>query len=95
MLPKSLQVEVCGVMRLETYVRNEVIFTMGDAPDKFYIIASGKVEVCVNEVAGFRSGQFHSVAVLKAGDSFGEMALLVSGRPCAASVAGLSLNLGD
>lgn len=43
MLPKSLQSEVCAVMKLETYVRNEIVFTMGDAPDKFYIIASGKV----------------------------------------------------
>ena len=65
-------------MKLETYVRNEVVFTAGDIADKFFIVASGKVEICVNDVSDLRSGTLHSVAVLQRGDSFGEVALMVS-----------------
>lgn len=78
MLPRSLQFGVCKVMKLETFVRNEVVFTAGDLADKFYIVASGRVEICVNDISDLRSGKLHSAAVLQRGDSFGEVALMVT-----------------
>jgi len=78
MLPRSLQYEVCKVMRLETFVRNEVVFTTGDLADKFYIVANGRLEVCVNDAAEAHGRTLHSVAVLQRGDSFGEVALMMA-----------------
>ncbi|TVY06976.1 ABC transporter transmembrane domain-containing protein [Paenibacillus cremeus] len=48
------------------------VVTQGDTGDKFYLIARGKVEVCVDTAEGKR----HKVAVLEDGDHFGEIALM-------------------
>ena len=57
---------------IERYAAGEVIITQGDIGDKLYIITRGEVDVLSSNHAG---GQ-RSLAILRAGDHFGEMALL-------------------
>lgn len=50
---------------------NEFVFKQGDNASSFFILESGALEVIVNE---------KHVRVLKAGDGFGELALLYSAQ---------------
>ncbi|MBI4179885.1 cyclic nucleotide-binding domain-containing protein [bacterium] len=61
---------------------NEYIFTAGSAPDFYYLIQSGAAGV---EVRVKGSARKRRVAVLNAGDQFGEMAL-INNSPRAADV---------
>lgn len=56
-----------------------IIFREGDAADGAYVILEGEVRIYMT-----RSGHETTLAVLKAGDIFGEMALL-DGKPRSAS----------
>jgi ATP-binding cassette, subfamily B, bacterial len=57
---------------IERYAADDEIITEGDVGDKLYLIARGQVDVLtLNPV-----GKQRSLAVLHAGDHFGEMALL-------------------
>ena len=77
-----------GTVRAETtsrvshafYRAGDVVFRQGDAAQNFYALEKGEVEVVRNGTAGEEL-----VAVLHAGDFFGEMAL-IEGRPHGASV---------
>jgi ABC-type bacteriocin/lantibiotic exporter with double-glycine peptidase domain len=60
-----------GKLVRERFFVEEDIVTQGDLGDKLYIIHRGQVEVLVNVVDGTRK-----VNTLRAGDYFGEMALL-------------------
>jgi CRP-like cAMP-binding protein len=60
----------------EQYNAGETIVQSGTPNDKFYVIASGKVEVW----ATGRYGQRVQLAILAEGDHFGEMALLRESR---------------
>ena len=60
-----------------------VIFRQGDPGDKFYLIRTGRVRV-FRQDAGLET----ELAVLQAGDDFGEMALFVD-EPRSATVAAL------
>lgn len=71
MTQKELQ-EITKICQRASYKNSEVIFKEGSFGDKFYIIAEGEVRISkvipnVGEEA---------LAVLKAGDYFGEMALI-------------------
>lgn len=59
----------------------DLIIEQGDPSMNFYIIESGEVEV----VRGNQNGGTNTIAILGAGDFFGEMAL-ISDRPRSASV---------
>lgn len=59
----------------------EAVFREGDPGDCFFVIIDGKVEIC-KKMPGDR---LEVVATMKAGDYFGEMALL-DGEPRSASV---------
>jgi CRP-like cAMP-binding protein len=69
--------DLCRYMRLEQYGHNEVVFEQGEKGTSFYVILSG--EVLIYKHTSTLSGigeNIERVADLKAGDSFGELALL-------------------
>jgi CRP/FNR family cyclic AMP-dependent transcriptional regulator len=63
---------VAGQMRKRRYRRNEVIFHQGDIGDSFHVIAAGGVKIVLPSAEGDEA----IIASLKAGDFFGELALL-------------------
>lgn len=67
-----------------TFLPRETIVRQGDAGDEFFIITAGEAEVLID--AG---GTQTQVATLKAGQFFGEMALL-TGEPRSATVRALT-----
>ncbi len=71
-LPESLLERIVRAVTVTTYKLGEVILRMGEAGDGFYLIESGKVRV----VDDSGDGKPVSLALLKAGDSFGERSLL-------------------
>ena len=56
----------------ETYKSGNTVFAEGDRGDKFYLILEGAVRISRN-VSGMGE---EALAILKAGDSFGEMSLI-------------------
>lgn len=64
--------KVAKLVRGRTIKQGELLFKEGDPGDKFYILQSGSVEI-LKDKAGSEPDR---LAVKKAGDSFGEMALL-------------------
>jgi putative ABC transport system ATP-binding protein len=77
--PPAMLTEFAELMTRETFQPGEAIFREGDEGDKFYVIASGRVEV-VRE--GEETGIF-----LGAGNFFGEVALLTGEERNATIVA--------
>jgi CRP/FNR family cyclic AMP-dependent transcriptional regulator len=63
------------------FARDEVIFAMHEPPDGLYVIADGRVKVCVST----ETGKEIILATLGPGQFFGEMALL-DNEPRSASV---------
>lgn len=76
----TLLADVAGRMQRESHPAGTVIIRQGDEGDKFYIIRSGKVDVC-KEVEGKEA----FLVQLGQGDFFGELALLKQ-APRAATV---------
>ncbi len=75
--PRGLA-EMADHLEFETFAANQIVIREGDVGDRFYLIRRG-------EVAIRRGADPKPVAVLKEGDFFGEMALLL-GQPRNASV---------
>ena len=71
-LPADLLDRVADEVSINSYKLGEVILKMGEPGDGFYLIQSGKVRV----VDDSGEGKPVSLALLKAGDSFGERSLL-------------------
>jgi ATP-binding cassette subfamily B protein len=69
----------------ERFPAGELIVREGDPGDRLYVLTEGRVEVAVEGPAG----QTRRLAELRAGDHFGEVALL-RGSPRMASVRGLT-----
>ncbi|MHB8595517.1 MAG: ABC transporter transmembrane domain-containing protein [Ktedonobacteraceae bacterium] len=57
---------------IERYAAGDVIITQGEVGDKLYLIARGQVDVLASNPVGKQ----RSLAVLRSGDHFGEMALM-------------------
>jgi ATP-binding cassette subfamily B protein len=71
--------DLLGAMDVKDYAANQTIIREGDAGDAFYLLRSGSARV-IKESNG------HKVLnILKAGDSFGELALLTD-QPRAATI---------
>ena len=68
----------------QTYAPGSVIVRQGDAAEHFYVLTSGRVEVCVLQPDGHEM----TVDSLAAGQYFGEMALIEQGRRRATVRAG-------
>jgi CRP-like cAMP-binding protein len=70
------------ILRRETFAIGQAIFKAGDSPRCAYLIQSGAVEVTAT-----REGKDVALGTLKAGDMFGEMALIDAQARSATAVA--------
>jgi CRP/FNR family transcriptional regulator, cyclic AMP receptor protein len=71
---------LAGAMVLRRFRRNEVIFHQGDPGDSLHVVASGAVKIVLPSPEGDEA----IIATLRAGDFFGELALL-DGAPHSAT----------
>lgn len=77
-LDKDALMQCCQVMTAEYFAEEQFVFNAGDPGHTFYVIISGSVAVLNPE--GKQDGDltYTELARLKAGDSFGELALISS-----------------
>jgi len=75
-LPKQVLVDTTKKLQTTKYSAGQMVFEQGDAPDRFYIISTGEVEVIRRK----RDGSEKNLAVLHPGDYFGEIGLLTEAR---------------
>jgi CRP-like cAMP-binding protein len=75
-LPKQVLVDMSKKLQTIKYSAGQMVFEQGDAPDRFYIISRGELEV----IRRRRDGQEKILAVLHPGDYFGEIGLLTEAR---------------
>src|SRR5206468_4281025 len=75
-LPKQVLVDATKKLQTTKYSAGQMVFEQGDAPDRFYIISAGEVEVIRRK----RDGSEKILAVLHPGDYFGEIGLLTEAR---------------
>jgi CRP-like cAMP-binding protein len=71
-LPSVYLRRIAALGSEESFARGATVFTEGSAGDKLYLILSGSVRIS-RQVAGMGE---EALAILKAGDYFGEMALI-------------------
>jgi len=64
--------EICSLLSIHDCRAGEILFRAGDAGDSMYLIESGKVQISMKS----REGEELILAILAAGDFFGEMALI-------------------
>lgn len=76
---------LAGSMRSRRFRRGEVIFHIGDPGDALFVILTGEVKISLPSEAGDEA----ILATLRAGDVFGELALL-DGAPRSASATAIS-----
>jgi CRP/FNR family transcriptional regulator, cyclic AMP receptor protein len=69
--PRGLE-RIASICAEETYRLGDVVFREGDIGDKLYLILDGKIRIS-REVAGMGE---EALAVLGAGQAFGEMSLI-------------------
>jgi len=85
MIPNEARLGIVGAYRRHVYGEPELIVRQGDPGSSMFVILSGRVAVLLNQP----DGPPKKMAELKAGDSFGEMALML-GEGRNASVQALS-----
>lgn len=75
------QLELIGSICAERhYQAGDVIFEENTPGDEMYIIANGEVQIVVNPaVIGSEASALHTIATLRRGQSFGEVALVDEG----------------
>ena len=83
-VPEEVRRRVLAGARLRRFARGEVVFHEGDPGDTLHLIAKGRVAIRATTALGDTA----TLAVLGAGDFFGELALLEE-RPRTASVVAL------
>lgn len=83
-VPDEVRRRVLAGARLRRFARGEVVFHEGDPGDTLHLIAKGRVAVRTTTALGDTA----TLAVLGAGDFFGELALLEE-RPRTASIVAL------
>lgn len=80
--PDDLQ-QLSRCMRRRTFHRGEVIFHQGDPGDTLHLIRNGRVKIVIPS----ETGEEVLLAILGAGDCFGELALLDGGPRSATVIA--------
>lgn len=81
---------VVKIMGIRQYKRNEVIFLEGDLGDSFYLIFAGEIRIYKLSP----DGREKTLALIGAGDFFGEMALLDQKLRSASAEATIKTRLG-
>ena len=76
-------------MRTDKFQASKLIFSEGDQGDEAYRVVKGSVEISIQ-----RDGQKLILAILGAGETFGEMAM-IERRPRSASVRTLEPTMID
>src|SRR5260370_40656265 len=93
-LPPQERRGLVAGLRRRSYHRDEVIFHQGDPADTLHLIAAGHVSMRVT----LRGGELVVVAILGAGDAFGEIALVGTPHARGATIVALerceTLSLG-
>jgi CRP/FNR family transcriptional regulator, cyclic AMP receptor protein len=83
-LPRSDLEQIAGIMKPRTLAPGEFLFRESDPGDRFYVVFDGAVEILRERPLGDHERQ----SVRRAGEAFGELALL-SDAPRTESVRGL------
>jgi CRP/FNR family cyclic AMP-dependent transcriptional regulator len=83
LLDKDERATLAAVLDEETLQKGKVLFRVGDPGDALYLVRRGKVELWVKDHVGERI----VLAVMEAGDFFGELSLLDNGPRAATAEA--------
>lgn len=86
-LPPDVLPELAAQLREEAYAPGAAVVVEGNAGDRLYLVADGDAEVSAADPG---SGQPIPLAVLHAGDLFGELALLLPAERRQATVTALT-----
>jgi CRP/FNR family transcriptional regulator, cyclic AMP receptor protein len=84
-VPEAEVQHLLSVARRRTFGRNEVVFHQGDPADSMHLIRRGRFGVRIRT----RVGDVVTIAILGAGDAFGELALIGDELDRSASVVSL------
>lgn len=82
-LDERARAVLVGCAESRTYAAGEVIFEEGAAGDGLYVVGRGHIEIAARSVPG----RLHRLAVMEAGDYFGEMAVFDGGSRSATAIA--------
>ncbi len=83
---------VASICEERTYQRDDIIFDENSPGDELYVIISGTIDIQVNPaMIQYRDpdatiGPYQTIATLRAGQNFGEVALLDEGLRSAAAI---------
>jgi len=75
--------QVAGTAEVRHLRRNDLVFSEDDEPDELFVVRSGRIAIANTSVDGRES----VMALMEAGDLFGEMPLLDGGRRSAGARA--------
>ena len=87
--PTQLEL-VANLCREQVYQKDELIFKENSTSKELYVIVQGEVNIFVDPslVGSLESGEVRTIATLRRGQSFGEVALVDEGLRSASACAG-------
>ena len=74
--PAEMLTNIAAAGKVRELVRGDVLFDAGDEPDSLYVVLSGRIAIAIASEVDKRESM---VALMEAGDLFGEMGLLDAG----------------
>ena len=78
---------VANICNEQRYSAGEVIFEENSDSKELYVIVRGEIEILISPTTGALAKEKHQIAVLRHGQSFGEVALVDEGLRSAAAPA--------